>query len=323
MAYITKRGEKWFAQVQVDNRRKSKSFPTKGHARQWALEMENQLSNPDQIDESRTLADLLDRYAEEVTPTKRSAESEIKRIIAFKKRPIASERLCDLKRENFEHYITERLKSVQGSSINRELNTLSNCFTYARRWRWMTHNPLEDMKRPANPKHRDRRILPEEIEQVLIALNYNDDEPVEQKQQAVAVMFLLAIETAMRSGEMCNLTRENIHLDRRYVHLPMTKNGMARDVPLSSRAVELLEKVIDLEGLFNVTDRQRDAIFRKALARTAIEGLTFHDTRHEAITRLSKKLGVLELARMVGHRDIKQLMTYYNSTAEELARSLD
>lgn len=53
-----------------------------------------------------------------------------------------------------------------------------------------------------------------------------------------------------------------------------------------------------------------------------IEDLHFHDARHDAITRLARKLDVLQLARMVGHRDLKSLMTYYNETAEHLASLL-
>ena len=48
----------------------------------------------------------------------------------------------------------------------------------------------------------------------------------------------------------------------------------------------------------------------------------FHDTRHEAITRLAKRLDVLELARVVGHRDPRSLTIYYNETAEQLAKKL-
>lgn len=57
--------------------------------------------------------------------------------------------------------------------------------------------------------------------------------------------------------------------------------------------------------------------------KAAVEGLSFHDSRHEAVTRLSKKLDVLALARMIGHKNIRELMTYYNETAEELAARLD
>ena len=69
--------------------------------------------------------------------------------------------------------------------------------------------------------------------------------------------------------------------------------------------------------------RNLDANFRKYRERAGVEGITFHDTRHLAITRLSKRLDVLALARMTGHRDLKQLQRYYNESAEELAGRLD
>ena len=50
--------------------------------------------------------------------------------------------------------------------------------------------------------------------------------------------------------------------------------------------------------------------------------LHFHDTRHEGITRLAAVLGVLELARAVGHRDLRMLQTYYNESAEDIAKKL-
>lgn len=56
--------------------------------------------------------------------------------------------------------------------------------------------------------------------------------------------------------------------------------------------------------------------------RAAITGLNFHDARHTAITRLAQKLNPLELARMVGHRDLKMLMRYYNESADEIAKKL-
>jgi integrase len=63
-------------------------------------------------------------------------------------------------------------------------------------------------------------------------------------------------------------------------------------------------------------------MFAAATKRAGIEGLTFHDTRHEGLTRLAQKLEVLDLARMVGHRDLKSLMIYYNPTATEIADRL-
>lgn len=66
-----------------------------------------------------------------------------------------------------------------------------------------------------------------------------------------------------------------------------------------------------------------DSLFRKAKKMALIDDLHFHDARHTAITRLAKKLNILELARMVGHRDLRQLQVYFNMPAEEIAKRLD
>ena len=75
------------------------------------------------------------------------------------------------------------------------------------------------------------------------------------------------------------------------------------------RALELLALLPDSgeAPLFGISTSSLDALFRKARERSCIEGLTFHDSWHAAITRLAKKLNVLDLARMVGHRDLRML----------------
>ena len=125
----------------------------------------------------------------------------------------------------------------------------------------------------------------------------------------------------MRSGEITGLTWDKV--GAKSVHLPRTKNGDYREVPLSKRAREILEEMPRESGMvFNLSPELRDALFRKARDRAKIVDLHFHDTRAEAIWRLSKKLDVMELARMIGHRDLKSLMLYYNTSADELADRL-
>src|SRR5690606_2087213 len=106
--------------------------------------------------------------------------------------------------------------------------------------------------------------------------------------------------------------------------LPRTKNGDERQVPLSLRAREILFLLPRGDGpVFGVDSGTRDALFRKARDRAEIPDLHFHDSRAEAIWRLSKKLNVLDLARVIGHRDIRSLQLYYNADADELATLLD
>lgn len=128
----------------------------------------------------------------------------------------------------------------------------------------------------------------------------------------------------MRAGEVFGLEWKRVNLPKRFVRLAETKNGDWRDVPLSGRAVELLEAMrgVDRASVFTVDSQVASTLFRRARMRAKINGLTFHDSRHDAITRLAQKLNVLQLARMVGHRDIRSLQTYYNETAESMARLL-
>lgn len=327
MATFRKVPAGWRAEVCVNGVRKSKVRPTKTEARNWAAQAEFELGQmADGVSTTHTLGAVFEKYADEISETKKGAQWEIVRLKMFNRFAIAKVRLVDLRREHFEGFILERLNSVKPSSVNRELNLISHCLTQARRWRLMTHNPMEDLKRPKDPPHRERRISQVEIDTILVALNYDDRFPVLQQQQKVAVAFLLAIETAMRAGEICSLQSNNVDFKRRTAFLPDTKNGYSRSVPLSQEAIRLLKRVQpwgDDGSVFGMASGSLSTLYKRAVSRTEIEDLTFHDTRHEAITRLANKLDVLDLARMVGHRDIKQLMTYYNKTAEELAKQLD
>ena len=140
------------------------------------------------------------------------------------------------------------------------------------------------------------------------------------QQHRIALAFCFAIETAMRIGEICALRRDDVvgRVARvRAEDVGAMKNGTARNVALSPRTLEIWAMVPDGFGL---RPDRADPLFRKAVRRTTITDLVFHDTRHEAITRLARKLpNVLDLARLTGHKDLKQLMTYYNATAEDIA----
>lgn len=155
---------------------------------------------------------------------------------------------------------------------------------------------------------RIRRISEQEIKSLCFRLGYREKGELTFKREFVAVAFLFAIETAMRAGEICSLTRSNIDLKAKVAHLEKTKNGDQRDVPLSPQAVELLQRLPTGEDkdapVFQLSSASLSTIFRSYRKKTGIEDLTFHDTRHEATTRLADKLHVLELAAVTGHRNL-------------------
>ena len=129
----------------------------------------------------------------------------------------------------------------------------------------------------------------------------------------------------MRAGEIIGMRWPDVMLEKRLVRLPKTKNGDARDVPLSKKAVALIEhmKGLDPERVFTLSSALLDNYYRQGRDLAGIVGPTFHDARATALTRLSKKLDILELAKMVGHRDPRSLMIYYRQSATEIAAKLD
>lgn len=300
----------------VDGVRSSGTFDTKAAALAW--EAERRTAQPGGVATTQTCKDAFEKYEREVSKKKKGHRWEALRLAAFCRSDLGEVRVCDVDASHIAAWRDTRLKSVSGETVNREMNLLSNVFTIARKeWKWITESPTEDVKRPKGSKARFRRISDEEIEQVCIALGWRDVAPV-TKQQRIACAFLFAIETAMRVGEICALRKE--HVNGRVAHVADSKNGEDRDVPLSARAVELWSMVPD--G-FGITSSSVDAMFRTARdTRTTIKDLHFHDTRHEATTRLARKLHVLDLARMTGHKDIRKLMIYYNESAEDIAAKL-
>ena len=136
----------------------------------------------------------------------------------------------------------------------------------------------------------------------------------------------LALETAMRRGELFDLQVEDVDLEAATAFLPLTKNGDARTVPLSTKAVAILKQMIGNKKHGDVIPFSRvhfSGMLWIALKELNLSHLHFHDVRREATTRMADKLtNVLELSAVTGHRDLNSLQAYYKPKATELAKKL-
>lgn len=328
MATYRKRAGSWEAQVSRKGVRKSQTFPTKAEATAWALAIESEIIAEVRGEiPNKTLAQLLERYRDEVSPTKRGCAKEVIRInTIIRDDAIVKVRLPMLTGKDFAEWRDRRLKEVSPASVNRDWNLLSAaCTTAVKEWHWLASNPMTTINRPPPTKARTRRISQDEIRRLSLALGYAEDAPPKTISGRVGAAFRFALETGMRAGEIAGLRREDVSTSRRTAHLPMTKNGEARTVPLTRTAVAIIEQMTgDSNTVFDVTTAQIDALFRKAKSAAKIEDLHFHDSRREALSRLAQKLNPFELAKVSGHRELKILLnTYYSATAEDLAAKLD
>ena len=320
MASIIKHKAGWRALVERKGIRKSKVFQSKREAKDWAAREEYKILNGEKYAAAMTFGELMDRYAREVSPGKRGHRWEVIRLERFQRDPIARVKLADLSAKDFAAWRDARLAEVSPGTVRREMVLMAAVVTQARKeWGLLQGNPMADVKKPAPPPPRDRLPTGDEIERMRHVAGGDLSNATARAFHA----FLFACETAMRAGEIVGLEWGRVDLEKRVARLEQTKSGLARDVPLSSEAVRLLRELPEADPVFGLSSRQLDVLFRKVKAKAGVVGLTFHDSRHAAITKMARKLDVLALARAVGHRNIAMLQVYYNESAEALARRLD
>lgn len=322
MASIKPHKDGYRAQVYVKGVRDSSVFRTKREASAWASRRETELrteaSLPD--GEKRTLGEALDRYAKEVSTKKRGERWEVIRLAALKKILPADTKIGAITASMMAQWRDDRLASVKSSTVNREATLLSDVFSTARReWGWIKINPLSDVRRPPNPPHRSRLITTREIRAMLVVMGYTRG-PALTVSQAAACVFIVALRTGIRAGELCSLTWGNVHHD--YVHVD-GKTG-PRDVPITRKTAKIIEqcKVRDATLVFNIKSATLDALFRRYRDRAGLSGFTFHDSRHVAATWIAQKLQVLDLCKVFGWTNPAMAMRYYNPTASDIAKRL-
>jgi integrase len=327
MAYIKQRPNGTYqAQVQHMDKRISKVFKTKGEAKFWAAKalLDLKTATQDGIDFSQTFEGVSRRYIKEVSSKKKGFRWEEIRLKAIAEHEqFKGVKFAKIDESVMSKWRDQRLSEVMASTVNRELNLLSGVFTKAiREWKIIKENPCKLIDKPRNPPSREKLISDAEIEAFLAAIPYNPKKPANTLSERVAVAFLFAIETAMRCGELCSLTAESI--DGNVARLMITKNGDRRDVPLSKEAIRLLGLLPKADGhLFGLKSSQVDTTFRAIKSGIKGADYTFHDTRHLAITRLSRKVDAMSLARLAGHKNLSMTLKYFNPDVKDLAKLLD
>ena len=326
MAHIARHGKRWRAQVARGGQRASAVFDTRAEATAWATKEEAAFQATRRgLWPRRTVREMMDRYAREVSPGKAKGRAEGLRFDAFCRDfpELAGKVVSEVTTEDLARWRDARLARVSAGSVQRDFNLYRHAFNIAiKEWRWLGVNPFTGLKAPGENEARTRRVQPAEVRALCRWLGWAPRSPVRTKQQETALAFLLALRTAMRAGEVLSAQWD---LQRRVATIQAHKTrrltGAARLVPLSRAAVRLARS-IPPSG-FTLTSSSLDALFRKARDSLLIEDLHFHDTRAEALTRLARRVDVMTLARISGHKDLRILLeSYYRETAEQIAGRL-
>ena len=327
MASIRKRDTKWHVQIRRAGQPSiTRSFIKKSQAAEWARQTEADLDRTGLVSErstlmKMTLGELLCRYRDEVVVHKKGAEPETYVIGSLLKHKISKYTLKCLTPEIFSRYRDERLKAVKPATVARRLGLIRHALSVAKN-EWgipITDNPVARIKMPSPNTQRNRRLKHNELELLLNGCK-------ESRVWWLSPLLQLAIETGMRRGELLNIKEENINIDTRTLHIPVTKNGHPRTIPLSTKAVQILSSLKTHEKeerIFPITGNAVRLAWGRLRRRVGVTDLRFHDLRHEATSRFFEKdLNVMEVATITGHKDIRMLQRYTHLRAEDLAKKL-
>jgi integrase len=326
MATFEKRRKTWRAKI----RRKglpiqTMTFDTKADAEAWARQIESEIDKGifiSHVEAARTsLREALERYACEVTVHKKGAAQETQRIEHWKRHRLASHALASIRSADIAAYRNERLKQgASGNTVRLELALLSHVYTVASQEWGMEAlaNPVRNVRKPKVNAGRDRRLEEGEESKLL-------DAAEESKVSWLKPIIQMALETAMRQGELLKLEWRDVDFKARVARLRDTKSGEGRSVPLSTRAIEILKTLPRAIGgrVFPIAQSTLEHAFRAACCQVEIKNLRFHDLRHEATSRLFEKdLDHMEVAAITGHKTLAMLKRYTHLRAKNLVHKL-
>ncbi|WP_028879450.1 integrase [Terasakiella pusilla] len=326
MASVHKSGKKWRVQIRKYDHNITRSFTKKSDATKWAVAEESKLellrNRPEEVLKSITLADLLKRYLMKVTPTKRGStiKRETTRINRLLREPLVLTTLDKLTAGKIAQYRDMRMKKIMEGSCRHDLCLISSAIDCARK-EWdipIIINPVSMIKKPRSPKARDRRLSPDEWQALLKAAR-------QSYYPCFTDVLTFAAETAMRRSEITRIMKTDVDIQKGFLHIPETKNGPPRTIPLSPEALNIVKRYMNHDGdtLFPLNYNQLGRAFRAACCDSELVDYRFHDVRHEAISRLTEKgLSPIEVSLISGHRDLRVLMNYSHMRVEEVGRKL-
>jgi integrase len=268
-------------------------------------------------------------YRDRVSIRKKGHSQEKYRIDQMCRMPIADLIVHQVSSVDIAQFRDQRIATVNSrtgkplaaSTVRHDMALLSDMFTVGKiEWGICTDNPVANVRKPKLPPGRDRRLTPREEN---LILRYCTKRSLLEMLQIVQ----LGLETCMRQGEILALQWEHVNLKGRIVHLPNTKNGTKRDVPLTIDARDVLAgRGVQASGrVFSYMTNGVKSSWRSMIKKLEIEDLHFHDLRHEAISRLVERgvFDLLEIAAISGHKSLSMLKRYTHLRTQRLIQKLD
>jgi integrase len=232
-------------------------------------------------------------------------------------------RLSEITAETVEDYILFRAnEGAKPATIYQEFSLGRRIFNVARRkWKWISANPFSDVTftELQEMDNARERFLTVEEEMLLVA---------NATPAYLCDIIIFALHTGCRRGEILACRwKEHIDMQRRTVAIRASKGGKQKVIPMSQTLYRMLlrrSKVNNISGrLFPYEMTAVKDAFERAVRKSKIEDLHFHDLRHTFATRLVQSgVDLYTISRLMGHRSLKMTERYAHHCPASLTPSI-
>ncbi len=261
----------------------------------------------------KDLAEAALQYSGNHHGDKRNVKSRINQILPdFRDRIAAT-----IKPAEIDGWISEHTKTA--GTANRYRAVFSLIYREAVRNGRVESNPARLVRQRKEPSGRIRYLLDEEEGPLCKAINDMFPEHMPE--------LTIAVGTGMRKSEQYGLTWKRVDFNRREVHLSKTKNGEARDVPMSAAVFAAFQqmkpqKVKPTDRVFAMFDPRQ--WFEAARTRAKLDDFRWHDCRHTFCSRLAMAGVPLKTIQMLaGHKTIAITARYAHLAPNTLRAAVD
>ncbi len=312
------------------------TFRRKTDAKRWGAQTETAIRENRYFKTAeanrRTLAEMIDRYTEQVLHPQRSGYKKLVSLLTRWRNELGDYMIADVTpakiaevRDRLRHETTRSRTTRKPATVNRYLGALSHVFTTAtREWEWAESNPVRRVRRLREPRGRGRFLVDDERRRLLAACQASHDD-------RLYPLVLLAISTGARQGELMSLRWSDVDLTRGVGVLHDTKNGERRAIAITGPALDEVRRRNESRAPDEVyvfaspeTRRTANALkrtwfplrpWKRALRESGLADFRFHDLRHTAASYLAMSgATTAEIAEVLGHKTLEMVKRYSHMT---------
>jgi integrase len=275
--------------------------------------------------ENITVSTMLDQWFEYQSPNIKPATAKRYRevIRIYVKSAFGYIKLRTLTAYNVQQQYSKWLASgVSPNTINHIHTVLSGAYKRATKWQLAPHNIIQDVDAPKIKRKEVEVFTPDEVQTLLSEATYSPLEAV----------FVLALSTGMRGGEILALQPQVYHNGKLDIRRTLVNNSTSVGTPKSNNsrrtiqlpeiAIEAVEQHLseDNGGVWMFPSKAGTVLFyhnflrfhwKPLTERAGIPYRSFHTCRHYvASTLIGQGIPISAVARYLGDTEVTILRTY-------------